>query len=130
MQSRKMKKAQDYEIGEHVREDGFDAGRVVAVLNHPDNDAVSYLLLTNSSNEFSMYRGLNDCNAGLALARNIPESVAMQFAEVMLGREAPPVVKSKKYPVVSDAEAPVEADEVVEVPSIVGETKAPYFDFM
>lgn len=132
MQSRrKMKKAQDYEIGEYVRDEGYDAGRVAAVIGHPENNVISYLLLINSRNEYSMYRGLNDCNAGLSLARDIPESVSMQFAEVMLGKAAPPVVReSKKYPVVSDAEMPVEMDEVVEVPSMAGESKAPYFDFI
>jgi hypothetical protein len=132
VQSRgKMKKVQDYHIGEHVRDCGHDAGKVAAIAPHPSKRLVSYLLLINAHNEYTIYKGLTDCKASLTLARNIPESVAMQFADVIQGGEPLPVPErnDKKYPVVAKSPEPVKTP-VVEIISTPEETKAPYFDFV
>jgi hypothetical protein len=124
-----MKKAQDYEIGERVQEEGYDAGKVVAIVLHPSRKSIAYLLLVNSDNEYTIYRGMTDANCKLGLARNIPESVAMHFAEVIQGGEPPPPPPSskngKKFPVVS--KKPVEPESVEEADE---PTKVPSFDFV
>ena len=131
MQSRgDIRKIQEYAIGEHIREGEYDTGKVVAIAAHPAKKSIGYLLLVNSHDEYTIYRGASDVRCGLALARRIPESVAMQFAAVIQGAESPPspygpVPKKngKKYPVISKPEPePVPEDEQ--------ETGAPYFDFV
>ena len=125
-----MKKIQDYAIGEHVREDGYDTGKVIAIAAHPRKHGVGYLLLVNPHDEYTIYRGMTDSRCGLSLTRHIPESVAMQFAAVIQGGDASPSPyepsqpkNGKKYPVISKEPEPEETAEEKE-------TGAPYFDFV
>ena len=127
MQShRKIKKMQEYDIGESVMEDGILTGVVEAIIEHPIKKGIAYMLLTTSDQGYTIYRGLMNCNASLSLTRNIPASVMIQFAEIIQGGEAPSVPRpDKKYPVVTDSgqdeEEPVEEEKP---------TSAPYFDFI
>lgn len=120
-----VKKLGEYFIGERVREDGYCAGRVVAVAAHPARRSVGYLLLVNSRDEYTIYRGMADARCGLALARNIPEGVAMQFAGVIQGGDPPPNPfgdgSGRKFPVVSEPEPEPEHE--------TGPPE-PYFDFV
>ena len=124
-----MKKAQDYEIGEHVRDCGYDAGKVAAIALHPTKKLVAYLMLVNSDNEYTIYRGLTDCNASLTLGRNIPESVAMQFAEVIQGGEPLPLpTNGRKYPVITKSQPEPDPEPQSEPEPV--EIGAPFFDFV
>jgi len=123
-----MRKLGDYAIGEHVHEaDGYCAGRVAAVAAHPSRRSVGYLLLVNRHDEYTIYRGVADARCGLALARNIPEDVAMQFAAVIQGAEPPPnpfKANGRKFPVVLKGPGP-EAE-----PESGSPGPGPYFDFV
>lgn len=130
MQSRQIKKVQEYEIGENVYEGNHYLGKVASAEMHPSDETVGYLLLTNKMNEFTIFKGMANARCGLRLARNLPESVAMQFAEVVLGKKPIPKKPRKKYPVVTKVE---EAEPEPLAPTVGVETKttgAPYFNFV
>jgi len=122
-----MKKVKDYDVGEAVYDHDYNAGRVVCIATHPDNKTIGYVLVATRDEAYTFYRGQMDCNAALSLARHVPESVAMQFSEVILGRREPSVPeRERKYPFVApkpqdSPSMPTPADQ---------ETKAPFFDFL
>jgi len=134
-----MRKIQDYQLGENVYEDDYYAGKVVAIVEHPNKPDVGYLLLINTNEEYTIYRGLYGCRTNLSLTRNIPRSVAVYFAEIILGAESelPQVVRrAKKFPVITkpkveqETEEPQQMTEELPEPPEPRPTKAPYFDFV
>lgn len=130
MQSRrKMKRIQDYEIGERIYDEDHCPGRMVASELHPENSSIGYILVVNTKKQYTIYRGLTDAKGALCLARNIPEGVAMHFAEAIMGKDVSgrsSMRKAKKFPVVKSSEP-----EKLEKPEEekVGLAPIPYLDF-
>jgi len=131
VQSRKVKKMGEFYLGEHVWEEGVELGRVVAIVAHPLNDGLGYLLMSTKGNDYSIYMGLVNTRCGLRLARVIPEAVAVEFAGVIQGGEPSksPFGSPKKFPVVAQPEPQPEIEPDIE-PEQPAETGAPYFDFV
>ena len=121
-----VKKIQEYDLGEYVHEGDYCAGRVASIAMHPTSTTVGYMLLVNKDNEYTIYKGTTDARVGLVLTRNIPESVAIQFADAIQGKEPlpSPMKREKKFPVVSKAVQKKEMERQV------AGTGSPYFDFV
>lgn len=111
--SRKVKRVQEYKIGERVYDGDYLVGRVAAIDEHPDRRSIGYILVV-SDEGYTTLRGSMDLRQWLCVARVVPESVAMYFAEVVLGKDVQPKT-IERFPVVEEEkEEKEEADEMIE----------------
>ena len=129
MQSSKVRKMQDYCLGDDVKDEGYYAGTVEAIMADPRDTTTAYMLVVTDNGDYTTYRGSMTVRCGLALARRVPAEVAQAFARVVLGGEPPgglPVRRVRKFPVTQDVADQTERS----VPASNKCSNAPYFDFV
>lgn len=124
--SSQVKKLKQYKLGERVYEGDYYAGRVASIY---EGNVSGYLLLVNDKEEYTIYRGINDGLCSLSLTRNIPEPVAIQFAQVIIGAPFPSeplaIPCPIKQPVKTPVKKPVQNTETEPDSSL-----SLYFDFV
>lgn len=129
--SHQVKRITEYQIGERVYEGDYYAGRIISIFI---SGVTGYILLINSKEEYTIYRGINN-RCSLTLTRNIPETVAIQFARIILGQEELPSVTVErpvpvKEKIVKTPVAPVIKSPVMETHDSEDSTLSFYFDFV
>jgi hypothetical protein len=124
--SAQVKKLKNYKLGERVYEGDYYAGRVASIY---EGNVSGYLLLVNDREEYTIYRGENDSLCSLSLTRNIPEPVAIQFAQVIIGGKELPVVPIEREPVKQPVKTPVKKP-VQKIEPEPDSSLSFYFDFV
>lgn len=141
MQPRKrVKKIQEYDLGDAVKDEGYYAGTVEAVMVDPQRASDAYMLVVTEDGHYTTYKGSTTVRCGLSLARRVPRVVAKSFAKVVLGGEPPdddcpaktpvpksPVKKQPKEPVIDHSEDTASQEKK---PAREEVSSAPYFDFV